>query len=180
MQLDQRDYECRTEIGCLLPRIVEDSRPHKQRSIDALNWLWGGEIIQDSETLLKVCTEHFKKLGESRLGGTPEMTSLKDKSRLMAEHLKAGGDVVIAWLIKIINDVVVLEVVREVLKSGVIVPIYKRGRKDPLKLDCYRGITLTSMLSKVLEFLLLKRLELVFMEAGLPHINQSAYRKAVS
>ena len=42
---------------------------------------------------------------------------------------------------------------------------------DPLKTDSYRGITLTSMVAKVLEFLLLERLELVFMEAGLPHIN---------
>ena len=32
---------------------------------------------------------------------------------------------------------------------------------------------------KVLEFLLLERLELVFLEAGLPHINQSAYKRAV-
>ena len=110
---------------------------------------------------------------------------------LMAEHLKAGGDVVITWLMKILNDVVVLEVAPEVLKNGIIVPIYKGGGKDPLKVDSYRGITLTSMVSKVLitltsmvskvlEFLLLEHLELVFMEADLPHINQSAYRKAVS
>ena len=99
---------------------------------------------------------------------------------LMAEHLKAGGDVVMTWLMKILNDVVVLEVVPEVLKSDIIVPIYKGSGKDLLKVDSYRGITLTSMVSKVLEFLLLERLELVFMEADLPHVNQSAYRKAVS
>ena len=98
----------------------------------------------------------------------------------MAEHLKAGGDVVITWLMKILNAVVELEVIPEALKRGVIVPIYKGGGKDPLKIDSYRGITLTSMVSKVLEFLLLGRLDLVFMEAGLPHVNQSAYRKAVS
>ena len=33
---------------------------------------------------------------------------------------------------------------------------------------------------KVLEFLRLERLESIFLEAGLPHINQSAYRKGVS
>ena len=68
----------------------------------------------------------------------------------------------------------------EVLKSGVIVPIYKGGGKDPLKVNSYRGITLTSTVSKAMEFLLLEHLELVFMEAGLPHINQSTYRKVVS
>ena len=41
---------------------------------------------------------------------------------------------------------------------------------------------LTSMVAKVLEFLFLERLQFVFAEAGLPHmhVNQSAYRKAVS
>ena len=36
------------------------------------------------------------------------------------------------------------------------------------------------MVAKVLEFLLLERLHCVFLEAGLPHINQTAYRRAVS
>ena len=58
--------------------------------------------------------------------------------------------------------------------------VYKGSGKNPLKIDSYRGITLTSMVAKVLEFLLLERLESIFLEAGLPHINQSAYRKAVS
>ena len=49
-----------------------------------------------------------------------------------------------------------------------------------MKTDSFRGITLTSMVAKVLEFLLLNRLETVFVEAGLPHIKQSAYRHAVS
>ena len=48
-----------------------------------------------------------------------------------------------------------------------------------MRRDSYRGITLTSMVSKVLEFLMLERLESVFVAAGLPHINQSAYRRAV-
>ena len=56
----------------------------------------------------------------------------------------------------------------------------QRWWKGPLRVDSYRGVTLTSVVAKVLEFLLLDRLQLVFMEAGLPHMNQSAYRKAVS
>ena len=49
-----------------------------------------------------------------------------------------------------------------------------------MKTDSYRGITLTSMVAKVLEVLLLEHLEMVFVEAVLLHINQSAYRHAVS
>ena len=98
----------------------------------------------------------------------------------MAEHLKGGGEAVVIWLMKILNATVELESVPTVLKKGVAVPVYKGGGKDPMKMDSYRGITLTSMVAKVLEFLLLERLESIFLEAGLPHINQSAYRKGVS
>ena len=89
----------------------------------------------------------------------------------MAEHLKAGGEAVVIWLMKILNAIVELEAVPEVLKRGVVVPVYKGGRKDPKNVDSYRGITLTSMNSKVLEFLLLEQLESVFLEVGLPHVN---------
>ena len=70
--------------------------------------------------------------------------------------------------------VIELEAVPEVLKRGV-VSVYKGGGKDPMRRDSYRGITLTSMVSKVLEFLMLERLESVFVAIG-----QSAYRRAVS
>ena len=59
------------------------------------------------------------------------------------------------------------------------VPVYKRGGKYPLKLDSYRGVTLTSMVGKVLEFLL-ERLQMVFLEENLLHVNQTAYQKSVS
>ena len=99
---------------------------------------------------------------------------------LLAEHLKARGEAVVIWLMNILNATAELESVPTVLKRGVVVPVYKGGGKDPMKIDSYRGITLTSMVAKVLEFLLLQRIVLVFLEAGLPHINQSAYRRSVS
>ena len=89
--------------------------------------------------------------------------------------MRAGGEAVAIWLMNILNAVVELELVPPVLKRGVVVPVYKGGEKDPMKIDSYRGITLTTMIAKVLEFLLIDRLDLAFLEAGLPHINQSAY-----
>ena len=41
----------------------------------------------------------------------------------------------------------------------------------------YRGITVNSMFSKVLEILILLRLEPTLSEVDFPHLNQSAYRK---
>ena len=53
--------------------------------------------------------------------------------------------------------------------------------KDLLRVDSYRGVTQTSVVVKVTEILFLEWLsQPVFVEAGLPHVNQSAYRKAVS
>ena len=46
--------------------------------------------------------------------------------------------------------------------------------EDPLDVNSYRGITLNSAVLKVLESLILDRLEPIFMisDSGLPHLNQ--------
>ena len=102
-----------------------------------------------------------------------------DPDGLLAEHLRAGGEAVVIWLMNILNAIVELKSVPAVLKRGVVVPVYKRGGKDLMKIDSCRGIMFTSMIAKALEFLLLERLDLGFLEAGLPHIYQSSYRQAV-
>ena len=78
------------------------------------------------------------------------------------------------WLTEILNVIVDSEQIPSCLKQGVIVPVYKGGGKDPLNVNSYRGITINSVISKVLETLFLNRLEPLFMDAGVPHPNQSA------
>ena len=78
------------------------------------------------------------------------------------------------------NLIVTLEVLPDSLKSGVIIPVYKGRGRDPLFPGNYRGITLSSAVSKVLETLLLARLQMSLTEANIPHLNQSAYCKRVS
>ena len=99
---------------------------------------------------------------------------------LSAEHLRHGGHSVVIWLTEILNSIVDAEHVPPSLKLGITIPIYKGGGKDPLDTNSYRGITLNSAISKVLESLILDRLEPLFSEAGVPHPNQSAYKKRVS
>ena len=99
---------------------------------------------------------------------------------LLAEHLFEGGEAVVNWLMKIFNAIVALEKLPNSLKNGIIVPVYKGGGRDPLLPGSYRGITLSSVVSKVLETLLLNRLQMNLAEANIPHTNQSAYSKRVS
>ena len=54
---------------------------------------------------------------------------------------------------KVLNAVMVQEGIPDIMKRGKLVPVYKGGGKDPLKTDSYRGIILTSIVVKVLEFL---------------------------
>ena len=72
----------------------------------------------------------------------------------------------ILWLTGILNSIIDLEVVPDVLKCGITVPVYKGSRKDPLKAGSYRGVTLSSVIAKVLEILVLDRLQILFLEAA--------------
>ena len=99
---------------------------------------------------------------------------------LTAEHLQHAGSSVLIWLRNILNCIVEMEEVPAVLKSGLIVPVYKRGGKGPAKVDSYRGVTLASVVAKLLEKLVLARMQFLLREANIPHMNQSAYRRQVS
>ncbi len=119
--------------------------PHTRKS-RCSKLVVGEETVQDPEVLLKVWAEYFQKLGESRLGDTPDACERKTKVEslemqsygneefllddpfsaeevagavcrlkvkkapgpdgLMAEHLKAGGEAVVIWLMKILNAIV--------------------------------------------------------------------------
>ena len=59
-------------------------------------------------------------------------------------------------------------------------PVFKGKGRDPTNCDNYRGITLTSVLAKCLEVLILSRLELLFCEKGFPNPSQMAYQKGLS
>ena len=88
---------------------------------------------------------------------------------LQAEHLKYGGPILHEWIRQICNSIIDLEHVPDSLKMGIVIPVYKGGGKDPLDTNSYRGITLTSVIAKVLESLVLARLRDHLTERGIPH-----------
>ena len=98
---------------------------------------------------------------------------------IIAEHLRWGGETLLLWLLGVFNSIVEFEEIPPLFKSGLICPVYKGGGRDPTLTTNYRGITMNSVLSKLLEILILHRMEASLAEAGFPHLNQSAFRKHV-
>ena len=98
---------------------------------------------------------------------------------IIAEHLRWGGETLHLWLLRMLNYIVDMEEIPPLFKSGLLCPVYKGGGKDPFLTTNYRGITMNSILSKILEILVLSRMKRCRAEAGFPHLNQSVFRKHV-
>ena len=129
------------------------------------------ELLLDVPFSLEQLEAALKRLKAGKSGG---------HDGLVPEHLKHGGVVLRTWLLQVYNAIIELEAIPSTLKLGIITPVYKGGGKDPLSSDSYRGITLTPVIAKLLETLLVERLSWLMMERGLPHLNQTGYRKKVS
>ncbi len=96
------------------------------------------------------------------------------------EHIKYGGESLKVWLKKVFNRILFLEEVPASMKDGLVIPVYKGQGKDPLLLNSYRGITLSSVVAKLLEIVLLQRLSPVLEDLGVPDSLQTAYQKGIS
>ena len=114
---------------------------------------------------MEFAIHHLKR---NRAGG-PDMIS--------PEHLKFSGPVFRNWLCQIYNNICQLEQIPQCFKHG---PAYKGKGRDPLLKKSYRGITLTSVLAKVFEIIIVQRVTPILDEAGVPQISQAAYRKGAS
>ena len=66
---------------------------------------------------------------------------------LQPEHIKYGGHSIILWFQSIFNKISTLEDIPPCLT----IPVFKGKGRDPLNPNNYRGITLTSVISKCLE-----------------------------
>ena len=90
---------------------------------------------------------------------------------MVSVRIISSWAVLFTWLLKILNSIIELEAIPSTLKCGSITPIYKGGGKDPLDQNSYRGITVASVMAKVLESLILGRLNTVLLEVGVTHVN---------
>ena len=81
---------------------------------------------------------------------------------------------------KIFNAIISLESVPSCLTEGIVVPVYKGKGKDPLSPSSYHGITLSSVIAKTLEVIILKRMSPILDATGFPDMNQTGFQKGIS
>ena len=121
----------------------------------------------DSATLQEAAIEEITRLKPDELIPIDEEVFLAIKSlnsgkaadelELTAEHLKYSDRVALPIIVEIFNEILRTKKVPEQFESGIINPIHKKG-KDPRHFENYRGITISSILGKLLESVILKRL----------------------
>ena len=96
------------------------------------------------------------------------------------EHIYFSGETLKLWLKKIINRIVSLEEIPASLNKELIILVHKGKGKERFLQGSYRGITLSSVISKLFEIIILKHISPVLEEAGVPDIAQTAYQKGLS
>ena len=99
---------------------------------------------------------------------------------LSLEHFWYDGPILTLWITKLLNRIIVLEEIPSCMKEGIITPIYKKQGKDPLLVNSYRGITVSSVFSKLFEDIILNRLSGTLEDLQLPDVLQTAYQKGLS
>ena len=77
---------------------------------------------------------------------------------LKAEHIKTAEQILIPSLTELFNIMLKCNRTIEPLNSAFILPVHKKG-KDSLCTDNYRGITITPILAKLMQHILLARIE---------------------
>ena len=128
------------------------------------------ENILDTEVEIEEIDGALKTLKLGKSGG---IDSLNPEHYFGSETLKL-------WLKKTFNRIFTLEQIPASLNEGLIIPVHKGKGKDPFQPDSYRGITLSSVICKLLEIILLQCLSPLLEEASIPDFAQTAYQKGLS
>ena len=91
------------------------------------------------------------------------------------EILQATSDIITPFLVVLFNKILELEMFPEDWSLGLILPLFKSG--DVMDVNCYRGITINSCLSKLFMLLMNNRLQSICDRFNIIHYNQIGFRK---
>ena len=120
------------------------------------------QICEESSEILDPVTPKEVEEGISKLNSKKS----PDEFGLTAEHLKCSGPVFIDNLAKLFNQIFIEKSVPEQFKSGILTPVLKKSN-DPTNLDNYRGITVTPIIGKLFETVLLPRISQHFEQSSM-------------
>ena len=95
----------------------------------------------------------------SKIVQTSKNNKAQDMQGLAAEHLKFAPRVVHSSLSNLMNYIIQNGYIPQQMKQGVITPVLKKDKDGHLLPTNYRGITVLSIIGKVLEKVLLQRTE---------------------
>jgi len=96
------------------------------------------------------------------------------------ESLKHGGHLLYQRLSDLYNAIITFAYVPTSMKHSVIIPLYKGKKKPRDHVDSYRGISLSQVINKVLEKIILKRLKPWLAERSFPPAQQQACKPGAS
>ena len=77
---------------------------------------------------------------------------------LSAEHFRNAPDEFIPTLVDVINQIFLEKEVPKIVKEGIITPVHKTGKDKHLP-ENYRGITVTNVISSIIERIIKDRIE---------------------
>ena len=132
---------------------------HKQLVEDLLVMQWCATNTQ--QTHIEISQREVRQALRSLNNG-----KAADIHGLKAEHIKTAEQILIPSLTELFNILLKCNRTIEPLNSAFILPVHKKG-KDRLCTDNYRGITITPILAKLMEHILLARIESSLQQSSL-------------
>jgi len=136
------------------PKTLEHYDHHFKELVD-LETLCIQEVLNSSDITINTVKPHrvasiIKGLSNNKAA---------DVHGITAEHLKYGGNHMITYITNLINKILKTRHLPPTFKEGILTPVPKKGKdlKDP---NNYRGITVTPVLGKILEVIILDQVKL--------------------
>ncbi|XP_071170834.1 uncharacterized protein [Mytilus edulis] len=144
--------------------ILEGFREHfanlaKQSDNSQFDQAYIEQVDNEYATIIDICKHDFRHIPVEKQEITNAIKSLNrnkspDTYGVTAENLIHGGEILASYLQTLLNSSFEFCFIPDVIKFGILTPVFKnKGNKNDAKKN-YRGITITPTLSKIIETVL--------------------------
>ncbi|XP_060074578.1 uncharacterized protein LOC132554291 [Ylistrum balloti] len=140
-----------------------DSAVHE---LGAISYLNANSVCQGRITEQEVLNA-LKDMKDGKAGG---------HNYIVLEHIRFGGAQLLKLITQMFNVILEIEDYPPCFKHGIIISLFKGGKKDRLDVNNYRDITLTPVLQRIFEKVLYQRISKVCTKINFPHCLQQGFR----